>query len=1118
VWIERSIGLKMTKTLAEGSTIAALKEALVADAILGSVSAEDLALYCSSKPHALLHDWQPITRDLVDLQLGSPDDASQEADVNEPEDESRVADLHEPEQESQEADIIEPQNEEIKMLPNILGTDVKWYCWNSMFASGNMEMARSCHGPKKLKMEELAKADQQRQKQHYEAAKASGMISEDCLLCILQQVEHAAGTAVAAGMQKKTMKVADIEVKPKPKEFGVELWEHLAAAIGAMAEGVALLVQAEFCSSEDEKHLCFRAAQASQMKFEGAWREICDGPPTPQAQDALSPSAEGAQRQSTTRMESNKNRREEGSVDQKQDELEFEKKENVRRTAAGASSMLGKPLAYMVLRDCPIYQEPIASATKVSSVRKGMKVYGYPGSAAWIRVNALSSNLSKENCILRENWVPVRSQESPEREQVLTALWHGLRAEKTLADSIEVVWPGVDQPKEPNVAEYTIQMRPKEESLAEVTTVVTGITKARAIVKGLKVDSEVQLRVCLRVVGEYTTDFRLKGPWVDFQTASEPNAAEAISEHTDVFASNGKRSDVEGEGIYEVVHDFVTLRGEPTTKGVIHGTLKKGTCIFGTPFKVGNEPWIKLSIQTIPPPTKEMPAREVSANESLFCLIDATCLPHLNLGILLKRVGDGSASDNARKRLGVWKVMGKQVPVRSRASIDAETIGVQNLGAEVLGVCLPIGGVDWLRVQNQGLLAISNQDLWILVDGRAKGHGRLERIRDAPQEALQKKRVADLKASKRPFPPRPLTVLWLAAHGGLPSPPIAVREVSLGDDVDVGMASECSALHVKPADGSEEVSYIAKRGANDWHSCSREYRFYTEVARHGVSPGASQPLHLGGALRVPCCFCANWGQKGQELAAFLLILERLDDPDWVPVDFEVGCTHTQACTAVVTLGKLHKFFEDPALQKLIEFLPITMLDIRHAGHFEIGFSHKLVAAKSLVQMLPPGAQATVERMARGGLGECIEQLAEPPYTLCHGDYRPENMRFSAPHMPPAVAAFDWGLANRASGIMDFAYFLMLSMPPYERRAREHEMFALYLDARGQGQPDSKSWHELKTAGIVILACMLMFRHDIRNSDKVGNNKGARNMGCRMLRWVGEAITDWRAIDVLPGDN
>merc|ERR1712018_628561 len=109
---------------------------------------------------------------------------------------------------------------------------------------------------------------------------------------------------------------------------------------------------------------------------------------------------------------------------------------------------------------------------------------------------------------------------------------------------------------------------------------------------------------------------------------------------------------------------------------------------------------------------------------------------------------------------------------------------------------------------------------------------------------------------------------------------------------------------------------------------------------------------------------------------------------------------------------MHKYYTESADLQKFPWLPATSIDIRNAGGWiQSHFARQLGGAKALVQMLPPGAQEAVELMAECGLAECFERMLEPPVTLCHGDYRPENLRFSAPGQPSAVATFDWGLVN-----------------------------------------------------------------------------------------------------------
>lgn len=406
----------------------------------------------------------------------------------------------------------------------------------------------------------------------------------------------------------------------------------------------------------------------------------------------------------------------------------------------------------------------------------------------------------------------------------------------------------------------------------------------------------------------------------------------------------------------------------------------------------------------------------------------------------------------------------------------------------------------------------------MLIDGQSVGLGKLlERIGDA--EPPRKRKATLRMASSRPLPPKPLTATWLASHGGLPRPPSSVREENLDEEVDVGMASQCSLVYVTPSGGGPEISYVAKRAAQygDMGGCAKDYQFYTEIARRGVAPGAPQSEMLGEVMRIPQCLCANWGKEGQEREGFLLLMERLDEPDWTHVDPEVGISYEQSITAVETLGRMHKAFSEQNSKVLDEFewLPYTLFDVRNAAGIQSYFTHVRPAAQQLIDMLPPGARDTVERMALGGLGETFVHLAQSPVTLCHGDYRTENLRFSTPGRPKAVGVFDWGLANRAKGVTDFAYFVMVSMPPEDRRQRQDELFKRYLEERGDysDKPLEEHWKDLRNASIATLGMILMTRQGVKEAATI--KQATRNMLIRMMRWVGEAIQDWRSGEVLP---
>jgi hypothetical protein len=64
-----------------------------------------------------------------------------------------------------------------------------------------------------------------------------------------------------------------------------------------------------------------------------------------------------------------------------------------------------------------------------------------------------------------------------------------------------------------------------------------------------------------------------------------------------------------------------------------------------------------------------------------------------------------------------------------------------------------------------------------------------------------------------------------------------------------------------------------------------------------------------------------------------------------------------------------------------------------------------------------------------------------PMTLCHGDYRADNMMFDGNE--PVV--IDYQICGTGSGIFDVGYFISQSIATKERRGHDKELVGLYLD-------------------------------------------------------------------------
>lgn len=786
------------------------------------------------------------------------------------------------------------------------------------------------------------------------------------------------------------------------------------------------------------------------------------------------------------RREEEERLRREGEELQRLQELQDKAQQaeaSVRQASQTAEELLVRPLQYEVVAPSPAYGAPLPLADQGARAEAGAVVAGFPGSPAWVRLGPKEKLLEGA-----EGWLPVRSFQ-PGRELILHAQWPELKATKVMSGSIDVSWPGV-VPKKPYATEYVVEWRPHADPAPPKASGRVTSARESAKVTGLPPGEEVQLRVSVRVAipgRNGGKDIKLTGPWLDFETASP--------------------EDTEGEGLYEVLNAFLMLRCEPSRKGRACGTLKMGHQVYGTPFLINDEPWIKLSPQPMPE------GRDVGPEDSYWALTDASGTD-LGLGVLMKRIKDGGPSEGSK--LGLWKVLHDRVAVRAQASTEAEALGMYHKEQTVKGSCVMVEGSEWLRIMFAVAAGVKEQESWMLVDGKKVGLGRLlERIGDVEDKSAK---TASRSMPKRPKPPRPLTAPWLAAHGGLPVPPSAVREELLPESEDVGMASQCSLVWVTPAGGGREECYVAKRAVDtgDMGTPWKEYRFYTEVVKK-VPPG--KPTLLEGELRVPRCMVANWknGGAGDEKEHFVILMERLDKPDWCGWDPAEGISYEQAVTAVEALGRHHKAYENQKLIEPLEWLGNTRFGTDHFDGLQHFYGIQLELHRGVIsKFLSAKAMEAAESLSVSPhINFVCQKMAEPPLTLCHGDYRPENLRFSTPGRPQAVAAFDWGLANVGRGFDDLCYFIMLCQPPERRRERDHDLLRRYLEARGWKTDEEgmrAAGDDMKAASLVILAMILMTRLHTQNA---GFFQGTRDMLSRMLSWTGQAIEDWSAFDVLP---
>ena len=205
----------------------------------------------------------------------------------------------------------------------------------------------------------------------------------------------------------------------------------------------------------------------------------------------------------------------------------------------------------------------------------------------------------------------------------------------------------------------------------------------------------------------------------------------------------------------------------------------------------------------------------------------------------------------------------------------------------------------------------------------------------------------------------------------------------------------------------------------------REHRFYTEVAPR---------LH---SVRVPRCYSSTDDP-------WVLVLEDLAPA--TPGDQVDGPSLEQARRVVDTAAGLHgAWFDHPILPELTWMPDITdPMSAAIGTLFPLGWPTFLARyADSLPERVLRWCEAFAPKVV-----DWITSYAHWPATLIHGDFRLDNMFFTA---DGSVALVDWQLAMRAPSTTDLVYFLGTNLPTDMRRAEQAsliERYAAGLHAHG----------------------------------------------------------------------
>ena len=282
--------------------------------------------------------------------------------------------------------------------------------------------------------------------------------------------------------------------------------------------------------------------------------------------------------------------------------------------------------------------------------------------------------------------------------------------------------------------------------------------------------------------------------------------------------------------------------------------------------------------------------------------------------------------------------------------------------------------------------------------------------------------------------------------GGVIGADTSVAEVShetIG--VGVGIVGQLARLALRyegPARGAPGTvilkipsQYPENRAVGDhFNFYEREGRFYEQIGDKVD-------------IRTPRCY---WNHVDVDQQRFALLLEDLGNRTIISQIAGIGAE--RAGQALDALGALHgNWWQSPALEALT-WMPRLTDPIMLSAGAQFRESWPLFVER-LGASLPAGSIELGER-----IGTVFEQLmteaaAEAPTTICHGDFRADNLLFDdADRGVDSVAVLDWQISFRGPAVSDVTYFLCQSMEVDERRAAERDLVRRWYDAVARTGP------------------------------------------------------------------
>jgi hypothetical protein len=281
---------------------------------------------------------------------------------------------------------------------------------------------------------------------------------------------------------------------------------------------------------------------------------------------------------------------------------------------------------------------------------------------------------------------------------------------------------------------------------------------------------------------------------------------------------------------------------------------------------------------------------------------------------------------------------------------------------------------------------------------------------------------------------------------------------------------------------------------NSFRFYEREVRFYEEIADDVE-------------LRTPRCYHSAMDVEADE---YVLLLE-----DLAPArvgDQIAGCSAEEAELAIRELAKFHAAWWDSPRLAEIDWMPLANDPVNKSveGIYQDAWDPFV---ERFGDRVPKSVLETGEKLAERS-GKLLDELAEPPRTIYHGDYRIDNLFFATPDGGDPLAVIDWQISARGCGLYDVGYFVSQSLRPEARETRGMDLLKTYhrtlVENGVRGYGFDQCLHDYRLATLFCLVYPVI----VGGTLDLSNERGVALANSMVERGV-NAIVDLRAGELMP---